>query len=575
MDACQEAAVPISALTLRSERLGPLPLVNHFIARLGLDATFERFVPTSDGRVKLPFAAGLGVLLRSIIVEREPIYRQHQTVSDFVPAAFGLTVDQADAVSDDALGTALDRLFDADRGTLLTEVVVRVAKEFGLNFDELHNDSTTVRFCGQYQHARGRRLRGKRAAFITYGKSKDHRGDLKQLLLVLTTTRDGAVPVQFRCEAGNGSDSRTHEETWDSLCKATGRSDFLYVADSKLCSREPLSHIADRGGRLVCVIPRSRHEDGEFRRWIQTNTPAWKLVVDQRNPRRRHGPRDRWWVYKHVIPSVEGWPVIWVYSSLLKRHQEQSRRDRIAWVGEKLTALNQKLRGPRPRRRTPAQIQEAVDAVLRQYKVANYLTVKVVPDQAHSFRQDGPGRPGKSTRYVRKTRYFFRVEWTTNEETIVYDQKSDGTMARCSPTIAISLQRRSCARTSASPQSKSGSRRPSPCCRSRRCCSRTRVASKPSSSSTSWLSWYRRSSNARRAGPWRRRRSKLSPSTQKRAIASDPRLSTFSGCSQGLNGTCSCTAAMLCVRSIPSSRCYKSRYSTFWACLPGAIVPIS
>ena len=37
---------------------------------------------------------------------------------------------------------------------------------------------------------------------------------------------------------GNTSDSRTHIETWSALRALAGRADFLYVADSKLCSRE-------------------------------------------------------------------------------------------------------------------------------------------------------------------------------------------------------------------------------------------------------------------------------------------------------------------------------------------------
>ena len=110
-------------------------------------------------------------------------------------------------VGDDAVGRALDRLFAADRASLLTEVVVATVQRFDLALDELHNDSTTVKFCGQYRAARGRRIRGKRAPFITYGYSKDHRPDLKQLLFILTTSQDGGVPVQFRCEAGNASAS--------------------------------------------------------------------------------------------------------------------------------------------------------------------------------------------------------------------------------------------------------------------------------------------------------------------------------------------------------------------------------
>jgi hypothetical protein len=66
--------------------------------------------------------------------------------------------------------------------------------------------------------------------------SKDHRPDLKQLLFILTTAADGGVPVQFRCADGNTSDSVTHIETWNTLRTVAGRADFLYVADSKLCS---------------------------------------------------------------------------------------------------------------------------------------------------------------------------------------------------------------------------------------------------------------------------------------------------------------------------------------------------
>jgi hypothetical protein len=76
-----------------------------------------------------------------------------------------------------------DRLFDADRAALLTDVVVAAVATFDVALEELHNDSTTVRFCGQYPQARGRTLRGKRAPWITHGYSKDHRPDLNQLPL--------------------------------------------------------------------------------------------------------------------------------------------------------------------------------------------------------------------------------------------------------------------------------------------------------------------------------------------------------------------------------------------------------
>lgn len=169
----RQRPLTVEALTLHSERLGALPLINHFLDRLGLERQLEIFVPTLDRRVQLPYAKALGVLLRSILIEREPLYRQQETVSTFAPAAFGLDFSQSQRLGDDAVGRALDRLFDADRGALLTAVVVDAVQAFGVALAELHNDSTTVKFCGQYAQARGRRLRGKRAPWITYGYSKN------------------------------------------------------------------------------------------------------------------------------------------------------------------------------------------------------------------------------------------------------------------------------------------------------------------------------------------------------------------------------------------------------------------
>jgi transposase len=368
----------------------------------------------------------LGVVLRSVLVEREPLYRQHEIVTTFAPAAFGLDLTSVAHVGDDAVGRALDRLFDADRAALLTDVVVAAVAAFDVALEELHNDSTTVRFCGQYPQARGRTLRGKRAPWITHGYSKDHRSDLKQLLFVLTTSDDGGIPVQFRCEPGNASDSCTHQQTWDALCRAAGQVDFLYVADSKLCAREPMEHIAQHGGRLVCVMPRSRQEDGEFREWIQTHEPDWEPVWDRPNPRRRGGPRDRWWVFRYPLPSREGWPVIWVYSALLALHQAHRRREHIARAIQELEDFNSKLVSPRARKRARADVQARIEEILRERKVSRYLVVELVRDQEHRYQQARRGRPGPNTRYVRKTRKFWRLHWHLDENTLAYDRKSDG-----------------------------------------------------------------------------------------------------------------------------------------------------
>jgi transposase len=409
---------------LRTERIGPLPLLNHFIERLGLAALLERHVPT-DRRHTVSHAQALLVLLRSILIEREPIYRQQETVHGFAASLFGLDSDQAVQIGDDRLGRALDALFFADRAALLTELVVTVGKMFAVDFAELHNDSTSIRFCGQYRSA-SRASHGRTAPAIVYGYSKDHRPDLKQLIFILTSSADGGVPVQFRTADGNTSDSITHIETWETLKRIAGRADFLYVADSKLCSYDNLDHIHRSGGRFVTVLPRTRFEDRQFRRAIQTETIAWEKIWDRPHPRNRRGPRDRWYTYRHPLPSAEVWPVTWVWSTLLTLKQHARRQQRLAAAVERLSALKARLARPRARRRAAAQLDLLVAHILERLRVTRYLKVERVVREVHTFKQIRRGRPGPDTQYKKLTRKRYDLEWSLDQAAILYDEKSDG-----------------------------------------------------------------------------------------------------------------------------------------------------
>jgi transposase len=421
----QALAEKQSSLVLNTERLGPLPLINHFIQRLGLEQLLDRYVPT-DVRGSVSHARALGVLLRSIIVEREPIYRQNETVHQFAAGMFVINAEEMEHLCDDRLGRALDRLFDADRVALLTEVALAVGERFGVQFDEFHNDSTSVSVCGQYRAASGRSIRGRTAPVITYGHSKDHRPDLKQLLFILTMTEDAHIPIAFRCTDGNVSDSKTHIETWNTLRAVAGRADFLYVADSKLCSRENMDYIDRAGGRFVTVMPRNRLEDEEFRKWIQTSTPDWECVWDRLNSRDEDGPRDCWYVYRAELLSAEVCSVVWIWSTLLTLRQEARRRRNIAAATEQLKQVRQRLAGAKTRLRGAAEIDQQVKMILDKYSVGRYLNVKRAVREEHSFRQARRGRPGPETAYRKITKRRFDIEWSTDEQAIAYDHKSDG-----------------------------------------------------------------------------------------------------------------------------------------------------
>ncbi|MGH3999266.1 MAG: IS1634 family transposase, partial [Pseudonocardiaceae bacterium] len=264
-----------AAFDLASRRLGALPLVNHFVERAGLPALLERYLPAADARARLAPATAVRLLVTNLLVGREPLYGLGEWAARFDPALLGLASHEVELLNDDRVGRALESLFDADRASLLTELILGVVGEFGIDTAELHNDSTSISVSGVYREATGTPRGGKPTPVITFGHSKDHRPDLKQLVFILTVAADGAVPIAYRLADGNTTDDPTHVPTWDGLVALLGRTDFVYVADSKLCSREAMGHIAAGGGRFVTVLPRSRSEDRWFRDWAQTHQPQW------------------------------------------------------------------------------------------------------------------------------------------------------------------------------------------------------------------------------------------------------------------------------------------------------------
>ena len=410
---------------LVSYRLGALPLLNHFLDRIGLDAALERWLPAPDRRFKLLPATAIRLLLINLLVGRAPLYGLAEWAAPYAPHLLGLPGGDTAWLNDDRVGRALVSLFDADRASLLTEMIVGVVAEFGIDTSEMHNDSTSVSVHGDYRDADGRSHRGKPTAAVTFGHSKDHRPDLKQLVWILTVSADGSVPMAYRLADGNTSDDPTHIPTWDALVTVLGRRDFLYVADSKLCSGEAMRHIDGERGRFVTVLPRTRSEDKWFRDWIQTNQPQWTEAI--RLPGERIGDLPRVWsIFPSPLPSAEGYRIIWVHSTVKAARDEHARRSRIEAGVAAIHALNTRLAGPKTRLKTRAAVEQAAATALADAGAARWLEVTVTETVEESFRQEKRGRPGADTRFRRTTRTHYTVSWRTRDDVIAYDAASDG-----------------------------------------------------------------------------------------------------------------------------------------------------
>lgn len=70
--------------------LGPLPVINAFIDRLGLAGLLARFVPHDDRRLKLAPAAAIAVVIRNLVIGHRRVYALEEWAASFDPALLDL-----------------------------------------------------------------------------------------------------------------------------------------------------------------------------------------------------------------------------------------------------------------------------------------------------------------------------------------------------------------------------------------------------------------------------------------------------------------------------------------------------
>ena len=165
------------------------------------------------------------------------------------------------ATTDDACYRAMDWLLEIS-DTLEKKVFDQVADLLNLEVDLLFFDTTSTYFETEEADepvARGKNGSpvtsgddaedGKQAGFRTYGKSKDHRDDLPQVVIGMAVTRNG-IPVRVWCWPGNTADSALIRQVKDDM-RDWSLSKVIWVADRGFTSAANRRYLRKGGGSYI------------------------------------------------------------------------------------------------------------------------------------------------------------------------------------------------------------------------------------------------------------------------------------------------------------------------------------
>lgn len=396
-----------------------LPLIKHYIEELGVYELLKKYV--EKGRSQKEPAEGLSLLIMNILSSGQPLYKVEEWLQayqdEFDELGKGALAFDKEvlAFNDDRFARNLDKLYQADRGSLMAELSARAIEIHELETQIIHNDTTTVTFFGEYnENEEFDTIQLKR------GYNKDGHPDCKQIIFGLNITEDGHVPISYQIYDGNTSDNNTHQVNWNELREMIQEEQFIYVADSKLCTLETLNYLDSKGGQFISILPQNRHEVKAFHEKLRCGEVVWKNTLEVPNSRKRNETI----IYlTHPGKSTrEGYPILWVHSSAKAISDFHQRQKKVTASFEALKKLAGKLN--RYHLKTTQEIEAAVLKSLT--KTEDYFDYQIIEETQVIKKQKVRGKPGKNTKYEERTQTTCRLEYQLNQDALNQASLLDG-----------------------------------------------------------------------------------------------------------------------------------------------------
>jgi transposase len=392
------------------------PIIQHYIELLNIPDIIGSHMK-SDRRRTVDTERVLPLVIHNYLTQPHPLYEFQDWVRPLDVDSIGLTECERDVVQDDRIGKALENFYDGRHKDVFFRLALRAIKIFELDCSQVHQDTTSITFCGKYAGWSAREILG-------FGHNKDHRPDLKQLVLGMTVTADGAVPLSHRIYNGNQTDDRLHPDNHRKLQKLLGKTDFIYVADCKLATDENLEKISRWGGLFVSVMPRTWKEDEKFRKKVRGGKIKWQHILSRRNNRKPDSKVDRYYKARGEYTTANGYQLHWIRSSQKAEQDKETRTRRIQAALDALKGLQPKLNKYTLKDRK--QIDAKVRAILKQNHCTDFITFEIHEFREYKKVRRKRGRPRKDDPGPVTWKKTYTLNFGLSSNVIVQEEKVDG-----------------------------------------------------------------------------------------------------------------------------------------------------
>ncbi len=396
-----------------TQRLDHLGIVAGICQQIGLVEQIDTYVGATGRKVSVGEAVQ-AMVLNALGFAGRALYL---TPEFFANKPVGLLIREgltADDFNDDSLGRALDMLYKAGITPVFSRVASHALIVFGIEYNSdspvvggpifVHLDNTTFSLEGDY--ASGSEDPG--AVRIAHGYSRDHRPDLKQVVVSLICSYESSIPVWLQVLDGNRVDKESFPKIIDAYVSQMQASDAgglpYFIADSALYSEKNINVLSQV--KWITRIPGTLKEV--------------KKLYKSIGPEQMHESALEGYSYLGVGSYYGGLQQRWlvVFSKAAYKREKATFRKRLA---EKRTQAEKSLK-QLSQQEFPTQ--EAAETAMKALE-SQWQFHQATTQLEKIFRYKRAGRPGKGTK---PEHVGWRVvgEVVDNEEAIDQALKSKG-----------------------------------------------------------------------------------------------------------------------------------------------------
>lgn len=258
---------------IRIRRLDHHGIVSGIFSELGFEEIINdligidnREVVSAGQAVKAMVMSGLGFTHRPLMLT--PQFFSNLAVDELIGPGI-----KAEDLNRHKLGRTLDALAEKGCEGIFAVLASKACAMAKVDLGAQSLDTTSFSLTGQYDVETD-----SESIKVCHGYSKDHRPDLKQLVVELVVSQEGGIPLAMQTHSGNASDNTIFTERSGTLLQSLKESEPLraWVADSKLYCAKNAEHLS--GLPFITRIPRTNKVEREIVQKALACPDAWRTL---------------------------------------------------------------------------------------------------------------------------------------------------------------------------------------------------------------------------------------------------------------------------------------------------------